>query len=240
MSPNRRWVSFHFYIIIKEWEHWIKQLWTYALLPGWYDFHTEFAENEKINPKRSAIAYTGGFFFHCIRFIILFIIGSILIELCRVALLLPLLCWCWEIPMSVCVNQKAKEKQTYEEMKKKKQWYTNRVYERSRNVSHSFTPNEIICYTCRTIKRFVNVFYFYMYIYATNSKCQSLTVPCHTARCYAMKIGIWIHFKRKNDSQKKKIFALPYGRYVFMMRKSGDYFTIFIFVFVMVMYNTLC
>lgn len=62
MSPNRRWVSFHFYIIIKEWEHWIKQLWTYALLPGWYDFHTEFAENEKINPKRSAIAYTGGFF----------------------------------------------------------------------------------------------------------------------------------------------------------------------------------
>lgn len=125
-------------------------------------------------------------------------------------------------------------------MKKKKQWYTNRVYERSRNVSHSFTLNEIICYTCRTIKRFVNVFYFYMYIYATNSKCQSLTVPCHTARCYAMKIGIWIHFKRKNDSQKKKIFALPYGRYVFMMRKSGDYFTIFIFVFVMVMYNTLC
>lgn len=145
------------------------------------------------------------FFLHCIRFIILFIIGSILIKLCRVALLLPLLCWCWEIPMSVCVNQKAKEKQTYEEMKKKKQWYTNRVYERSRNVSHSFTLNEIICYTCRTIKRFVNVFYFYMYIYATNSKCQSLTVPCHTARCYAMKIGIWIHFKRKNDSQKKYI-----------------------------------
>lgn len=80
-------------------------------------------------------------------------------------------------------------------------------------------------------------FIFYMYIYATNSKCQSLTVPYHTARCYVMKIGIWIHFKRKNDSNKEEIFALPYGRYVFMMRKSGDYFTIFIFVFVMVMYN---
>lgn len=75
--------------------------------------------------------------------------------------------------MSVCVNQKAKEKQTYEEMKRKKQqWYTNRVYERSRNVSHSFTLNEIICYTCRTIKRFVNVFYF-LYVYL----CHEFKMP---------------------------------------------------------------
>lgn len=41
----------------------------------------------------------------------------------------------------------------------------------------------------------------------------------------------------KTIQKKIEIFALPYGRYVFMMRKSGDYFTIFIFVFVMVMYN---
>lgn len=120
MSPNRRWVSFHFYIIIKEWVDWIKQLWTYALLPGWYDFHTEFAENEKINPKRSAIAYTGGFFssLYSIHHFIHYRLDFDRIVSCCVTVATTVLVL---RDTNVCLCQpKGERKQTYEEMKKKK------------------------------------------------------------------------------------------------------------------------